>query len=182
MNQLFAPWRIEWLEGDDHEADFDGCTFCALHEGNDTDHRVLVRGEYTYAVLNAAPYSPGHILIVPYEHTATYHQLDPDTLLECALLQQKTIEAVQENFHPHGMNIGMNLGEAGGASIPDHLHVHVVPRWQGDTTFMPVLADTKTIPEALDATYERLHETFASFDDTKLTGSEGAVRFSPEHL
>jgi ATP adenylyltransferase len=119
----------------------------ATVEGNDTNYRVLIRGEYTHAVLNVAPYSPGHVLIVPHEHTATYHRFDLDTLLECALLQQKTIEPVQESSYPHGVNVGTNLGEAGGASISDHLHVCVVPRWQGDTTFMPVLTDTKQYPK-----------------------------------
>ncbi|MFW6384420.1 MAG: HIT family protein [Halodesulfurarchaeum sp.] len=176
MDSVFAPWRIEWVERDT-EDDIEGCPFCVLPEREpDREARIVARNDAAFVILNNAPYNPGHAMVIPHEHGGEYHTLDEKTLLGHARLVQRTIEALQDALSPDGINTGLNLGDgAAGGSINDHVHTHVVPRWQGDTNFMPVISETKVIVEAIEDTYERLHESFAGLPDATDQGPEQAV-------
>jgi ATP adenylyltransferase len=134
-----------------------GCVLCAeASRERDEERFILYRGKWSFILLNLYPYNNGHIMVVPYEHTADLNELPVETLSEIMVLVRKSVNALNEAFAPAGFNIGMNLGRIAGAGIDDHVHMHVVPRWPGDTNFMPVLANTRTIPELLSETYERL--------------------------
>lgn len=176
MEQVFAPWRIEWVE---RETSFEGCVFCELwRETADREHLVLARSDRSFVLLNNYPYNPGHLMVVPSTHTGDYGALSGDELLDHARLKQRAMEALDAGLSPDGFNTGLNLGEGAGGSVGDHLHTHVVPRWTGDTNFMPVVADTKVIVEALDDTYDRLHTAFAEQDGTEVGSEDEAVRIT----
>jgi ATP adenylyltransferase len=163
MDQLFAPWRIDWVERDPDENTIDGCPFCVLPERDaDRESRIVARSERSFALLNNYPYNPGHLMIIPYRHIGEYETLGPADLLDHARLKQVAIDALDAGLDPDGLNMGMNIGDGAGGSIDDHLHTHIVPRWEGDTNFMPVIGETSVIVEAVDDTYERLHEGFAA--------------------
>jgi len=173
MDQLFAPWRIEWVEREDRNEDVDGCVFCALPEREGArESRVVAGSEHAFVLLNNYPYNPGHVMVIPRQHTGDYRDLDDEVLLDHARLKQRTFEAIETALSPDGFNAGLNLGNAAGGSIGDHLHTHVVPRWGGDTNFMAVVSETKVIVEAIDDTYDRLHAAFA--------GQEGATDRGPD--
>ena len=139
----------------------EGCVFCRLpDEGDDERVHILTRGERGFVLLNAFPYNPGHLMVAPFRHSGDPEELDVEELLELQRLLQESIRALRAEMQPHGFNIGMNLGRAAGAGIPDHLHWHVVPRWEGDSNFMPVIGQTKVLPELLDETYTRLGKHF----------------------
>ncbi|MFB6146784.1 MAG: HIT domain-containing protein [Halobacteriaceae archaeon] len=177
MEQLFAPWRIEWVERDG-DADGDGCVFCDLPErGDDREARVVARTERAYVVLNNYPYNPGHAMVVPHRHGGDYPDLPGPVAAEVVWLQQRTVAALRAALDPDAFNTGMNLGGGpSGGSIADHLHTHVVPRWAGDTNFMPVISDTTVIVEAVDETYDRLRDAFADLEGTTVAGEDDAVR------
>jgi ATP adenylyltransferase len=177
MDKVFAPWRIDWVERPDKNADIEGCVFCALPDlEDDRDNYVLARGEHAYVLLNNYPYNPGHAMVIPHEHTGDYRDLDAESLLAKERLLQRTIDAMDEGLSPDGYNVGYNLGGGpAGGSIADHLHAHIVPRWAGDTNFMPVIGDTKVIIEAVGDTYDRLHEAFAAQEGVRDEGPEQAV-------
>ncbi|HLN13448.1 MAG TPA: HIT domain-containing protein [bacterium] len=135
----------------------EGCIFCTLpREGRDREHGILYQGRRAYVILNAFPYNSGHLMVVPHRHVARPEQLTDEERLEVFHLMTAAMQAVTDVYRPEGYNAGMNLGRAAGAGIDDHLHLHVVPRWVGDTNFMPVLGETKVLPEDLTATYDRL--------------------------
>lgn len=174
MEQIFAPWRIEWVERDDPERD--DCVFCAFEaEDADRENRVVARSEHAFVLLNNYPYNPGHVMVIPARHTGDYTDLSEAELLDHARLKQRTLEAIETAFSPDGVNTGYNFGRGAGGSIEDHLHAHVVPRWEGDTNFMPVIGETKVIVEALEESYDRLYDAFADLDGDR-TGA-GAIRF-----
>ena len=176
MDQVFAPWRIEWVERDDKNADVDECVFCELPDrGDDRENLVVARNDHAVVMLNNYPYNPGHAMVIPRQHTGDYRDLDDDALLGHARLKQRTFDALETGLGPDGFNAGLNLGQGSGGSIDDHLHTHVVPRWEGDTNFMPVVGDTKVVVEALDDTYDRVHAAFAEQEGATTDG--GAVRF-----
>lgn len=180
MDQLFAPWRIEWIRREERNAAIDGCVFCALPEADaDRANRVVARSEHAYVLLNNYPYNPGHAMVIPYRHTGDYGDLPDEVLLDHARLKARTFEALESAFDPDGFNAGLNLGEGSGGSIADHLHTHVVPRWAGDTNFMPVVGDTKVIVEAVDDTYGALRGAFAEQDDAEAGDEDEAVLFQP---
>lgn len=157
MKQLWAPWRLEYIQAPRAE----GCIFCAkASDPNDEQSLVVWRGKQTFVMLNLFPYTSGHAMAVPYRHTADLDALLPEEVLELWDAVRRTVRALQHAFRPDGFNIGINLGRAAGAGIEDHLHVHIVPRWSGDTNFMPVLADVKVIPQHLRETYRLLREAF----------------------
>jgi len=161
MDQLFAPWRIQWVTRDDEE-EIDGCPFCVLPEREDArDALVVAENERAFVLLNNYPYSPGHAMVIPRRHTGDFGDLTDEELLAQARLKARTLAALEAAFGPDGCNTGMNLGQSAGGSIRDHLHTHVVPRWSGDTNFMPIVSDTKVIVEALEDSYDRLREAFA---------------------
>jgi ATP adenylyltransferase len=176
MEQIFAPWRIDWVERTERE--FEGCTFCALPdaEGTDREWNLLARGEDAYVLLNNYPYNPGHAMVIPHTHTGEYRDLDADALLAKERLVQRTVDAMETALGPDGYNVGYNLGDtAAGGSIGEHLHAHVVPRWEGDTNFMPTVSDTTVIVEAVTDTYDRLHEAFGEQDGVRVTEETAAV-------
>lgn len=161
MDQLFAPWRIDWVVREEPEAGGEGCVFCAIPEREDHREALLVaQAERSFVLLNNYPYNPGHALVIPRRHVEQYQDLEPRELLELNQLTQQTIRALETAMQPDGMNVGYNIGRGAGGSIP-HLHAHVVPRWEGDTNFMAVIDETKVIVQALDETYENLHDAFA---------------------
>jgi ATP adenylyltransferase len=134
-----------------------GCVLCEKHASNDDAASfVLCRGERAYVMLNLYPYNSGHLMVVPYEHTASLEDLDTATLTEMMLLTNRSLAALRETAAPDGFNVGVNLGRAAGAGICEHLHIHIVPRWDGDTNFMPVLGETRVIPQMLEDTYTQL--------------------------
>ena len=140
-----------------------GCIFCVKPADDQDDaHLIVGRSTHAYALLNLYPYNSGHLMIVPYLHTGDLAGLPPDIASDVMALTQKAIAALTVEYHPAGFNIGMNLGQVAGGSISEHLHLHVVPRWGGDTNFMPVTADTKVLPETLEQTYQRLRPRFRS--------------------
>ncbi len=134
-----------------------GCIFCEKPgQKCDEENLILYRGLLAFVILNAFPYSNGHLLVAPYEHTADLNDLQPAALLEMMDLTRRSINLLTRTFHPDGFNVGINMGRAAGAGIADHIHLHIVPRWNGDTNFMPVLADARVLPESLQQTYRRL--------------------------
>jgi ATP adenylyltransferase len=156
---LWAPWRIEYITGPK-----DGeCIFCAAAAASNEDpaHRPIDRTEHCLTIMNAFPYAPGHVMVAPVRHVASLEDLDPDEMLETMQLARRAILAIRSAMTPDGFNAGWNLGKVAGAGIADHLHLHVVPRWSGDTNFMPVLADTNVIPQALEATQAILAQAIA---------------------
>lgn len=143
-----------------------GCIFCVKPaEQRDTENLILHRGERAYVLLNLYPYNSGHLMVVPYQHTGDLATLPPDIGADVLALTQRSVAALTEEYHPQGFNVGLNLGEVAGGSISAHLHVHVVPRWGGDTNFMPVTAETKVLPETLDQTYQRLRPRFEAHSE-----------------
>ncbi len=157
--RLWAPWRLEYVQ---HADDQDGCVFCKAAAGDDESHLVLRRGEHAFALLNKFPYTSGHLMVAPYRHGAGLDGLDDAEALEVHRLVAAGIEALRAVYGPEGFNVGWNLGRVAGAGIVDHGHAHVVPRWGGDTNFMPVLADVRVIPEHLDETRRRLADAWRS--------------------
>ena len=176
MDQLFAPWRIEWVERD-APADADGCPFCRLPTiGDDQEALIVARSEHAYLLLNNFPYNPGHAMVIPFRHETHHQDLSDAELLDCERLVQRTLTAMETAMNPNGFNTGRNLGSAGGGSI-GHLHTHVVPRWHGDTNFMAVIDDTKVIVQAVAETYESLHTAFGEQPGAGHTSS-GAIQVS----
>jgi len=139
-----------------------GCVFCdALAAGDDPAHYIVRRGQRAFVILNTFPYTNGHTLIVPNQHVGDLVLLDSETLCEMTALTQEVIVALRRSTNPSGFNVGMNLGESAGAGIQDHVHIHVVPRWNNDTNFMPVLGDVRVVPESLADTYAKLTAALA---------------------
>jgi ATP adenylyltransferase len=150
---LWAPWRLEYVEGAEKA---DRCVFCEPDES-----LVVYRGEAAFVLLNRFPYTSGHLMVAPVRHVGDLIGLSEGEALEIHRLATRSVTALREEYSPDGHNLGWNLGRAAGAGIVDHVHLHIVPRWAGDTNFMPVLADVRVVPEALAATAERLRRRFA---------------------
>jgi ATP adenylyltransferase len=150
---------MEYIRAAQHETE--GCFLCdEPAAGEDERYFILARGDAAYVVLNIYPYNPGHLLVAPYRHTADLEDLRDDETLEMGRLLGRAVAALKEGMQPHGFNLGMNLSHMAGAGIPDHVHWHVVPRWGGDTNFMPILGETRVLPELLEDTYARLRPLF----------------------
>ena len=155
MNHLFATWRMDYVTAPKHE----GCIFCGFPaEERDKERYILYRGAECFVILNVYPYNPGHMMVAPYRHTNLYESLTCEEHADMSRLTAEAIRTLKRAMAPDGFNVGMNLGKTAGAGFADHLHLHVVPRWNGDNNFMPVVADTRVVPEALDATYVKLKE------------------------
>lgn len=153
MEYLWAPWRIEYIQ----MAAESGCILCRKpKESDDEANLLLFRGQHNFIILNAFPYNPGHLMVAPYRHVSNLQDFTDEEAMEHFDIIKKGISLLKEVMRPTGFNIGMNVGKVAGAGIADHLHTHIVPRWQGDTNFMPILSDTKVISEAVSATYGRL--------------------------
>jgi ATP adenylyltransferase len=155
MENLWAPWRMAFIEP--RTPPPPGCIFCTQPaDHQDEKHHILYRGERCFMMLNLYPYNNGHLMIAPFQHIGTLEELDAETLAEIMTQAQLALKALRLAMNPDGFNMGINQGKVAGAGFADHIHYHVVPRWQGDTNFMPVLADTKVMPEHLDTVYTKL--------------------------
>ena len=171
MDRMWSPWRSQHIATfkQDHTPDGEGSVFARIAaepSEHDADHFVLWRGERVFVVMNLYPYNNGHLLLVPFRQVADYRVLTAAEQREIATLTDRALGWLDAALQPDGYNVGMNQGLAGGAGIPDHIHVHIVPRWRGDTNFMPVTGETKVIPEGLRETYEKLREAVAAHRDT----------------
>ncbi len=159
MKHLWAPWRIQYIKGTPR----DDCIFCTLPaERRDRENHILHRGSLAFVMLNRFPYTSGHVMVVPYRHVADLDALNDEEALELFHHTTAAMDAIRQTYGPEGFNIGVNIGRAAGAGIIDHVHLHVVPRWVGDTNFMPVLGEVKVLPEDLAATYDRLAPAFGA--------------------
>jgi ATP adenylyltransferase len=182
IEYLWTPWRMTYIAGahpDDSSRDKDaqaaaqeadlpglqpqgensGCVFCdraRLSPDHDRASLILLRGDHNFIILNLYPYNSAHLMVVPYLHTADFASLDAETLDEMMLLVQRMVRVIGKEYKPQGYNLGMNLGNVAGAGVADHVHMHLVPRWAGDTNFMPIVGSTKVMPELLETTYDRL--------------------------
>jgi ATP adenylyltransferase len=153
MRQLWAPWRLEYIATADEQ---DGCLFCHAAVGDDDESLVVHRGRSAFVMLNKYPYASGHVMVAPLRHAGDLGALADEEALEIHRLAASSLGALAETFSPQGYNLGWNLGRIAGAGIVGHVHLHVVPRWAGDTNFMPVLADVKVLPEHLSETRRKL--------------------------
>jgi ATP adenylyltransferase len=157
MDQLWAPWRLSYVTTNKPDAQADGCFICqGLAADDDRANLIALRTPLSVVVLNKFPYNNGHLLIAPRAHKGTPHELSPEETLDIQSIICRCLAALDELMQPHGYNVGLNLGRAAGAGLPGHLHWHVVPRWNGDTNFMPVLADVRVIVQSLEAFYDLL--------------------------
>jgi ATP adenylyltransferase len=153
VKQLWAPWRLEYVAGADEQ---EGCIFCLADRGDDEERLVVHRGERGFVLLNKYPYASGHLMAAPRRHVGKFRELTDEEALELHRLAGQGLAALAETFAPQGYNVGWNLGRIAGAGVVEHVHLHVVPRWAGDTNFMPVLADVKVLPEHLTETRRKL--------------------------
>jgi ATP adenylyltransferase len=179
---LWTPWRMQYIsgaggsqldamdgegpseatykgKGKDPPTESTGCVFCdkvRVSPERDRDNLVLLRGERNFVILNLYPYNSAHLMVVPYEHTAHFTDLDTGATAEMMALLQRMVSIIGEEYKPEGYNLGMNIGKVAGAGVADHIHMHLVPRWAGDTNFMPIVGETKVMPELLETTYDRL--------------------------
>jgi ATP adenylyltransferase len=159
MDYLWTPWRYTYIAATTRDT---GCVFCnAAAAGDDKKNLIIFRGAKNFIILNAFPYTSGHVMIVPYAHVAELSAADPETLSEMMQLAQRVQLALESAYHPQGYNLGMNLGRAAGAGVVGHLHLHVLPRWAGDANFMTVVGETRVEPEDLSTTYEKLRKALA---------------------
>lgn len=163
MDRLWSPWRYQYIAaGGAADSESHTCVFCSLRDDPDNDETnfVLHRGAHNFIVLNIYPYISGHLLIVPFAHVGELDAADKETTDELMDLTKRCQTALREVYRPHGFNLGMNLGRSAGAGIVDHIHIHIMPRWMGDTNFMSAIGDTRVIPEDLPTTYQKLHGKF----------------------
>jgi len=160
MDYLWTPWRYRYVS---EARNVTGCVFCDLPAANrDEESLIVLRGANTFVILNRYPYTSGHVMIVPFAHTADFPGLDTATTAEIMLLAQRVQAALEGIYHPDGFNLGMNLGRSAGAGIADHLHLHLLPRWSGDTNFMTTVSETRMQPEELSTTYTKLRKALNS--------------------
>ncbi len=157
MDYIWAPWRIQYIQSEKPQ----GCILCEKpKQDNDAANYILYRGRYNFIMLNAYPYNPCHLLVAPYTHAADLTGLSPEERAEHIELLSHAVTVLREVLSPAGFNLGANLGKVAGAGIDDHFHSHIVPRWQGDTNFVPVFGDVRVIPQALEDTYKMLAGKF----------------------
>ena len=154
---LWTPWRMEYVKGV-VKGEARGCLFCKVQGMEDEEALIVYRGQYNFVMLNAFPYNTGHIMIVPYRHVSSIEKLNDNELLEAMRITKKVMRALRKLYSPDGFNLGWNVGRAAGAGIPDHVHLHLVPRWVGDANFMLTVGHTKVLPEALNETWRVLRE------------------------
>jgi ATP adenylyltransferase len=161
LEHLWAPWRGEYVKGLRGDEEESGCLFCELQKKEDEEALILARTEHSFAVLNRYPYNSGHLMAAPLRHVGELEDVKDDENLDMQRLLQRCIRAIKEAMGPDGFNLGMNLGRVAGAGVPDHLHWHVVPRWNGDTNFMPITGKTKVLPEKPEATLVLLRDLWS---------------------
>ncbi|HRZ39857.1 MAG TPA: HIT domain-containing protein [Candidatus Omnitrophota bacterium] len=171
MDKLWAPWRSQYLTAiTDKKSKTKKCLFCRIaEEQDDRKNAIFVRREHCYAVLNIFPYNNGHSLVVPYRHVSDLSRLNEEEKLEFFALIDHVKGLMVRELNPDGFNIGMNIGKAAGAGVPDHIHMHIVPRWLGDVNFMPVISETKVISQSLNELYKRLSAAHKAAENKKKT-------------
>jgi ATP adenylyltransferase len=163
MNHLYSPWRMPYIESDRSEA---GCIFCErLKEEDGPQNLIFHRGPNSFAILNRFPYNNGHLMIVPYEHVPTIEDLEAQVLSELMAHTAKAVAVLREEYGAESFNVGINIGEAAGAGVAEHVHIHVLPRWPGDTSFLTVTTGTRVLPEALDRTYRRIRAGWENVEE-----------------
>jgi ATP adenylyltransferase len=159
MKVLWSPWRMEYILSEKSK----GCIFCELpREDNDRNNLILYRSLHTFVIMNRYPYNNGHIMVVPYLHADSLDTLQEDSMLDFMRVTQRAVRAIRKAFMPEGFNIGINIGKIAGAGMEEHMHLHMVPRWAGDTSFMTVFDEVRVIPEHIMSTYDKLHAAFHS--------------------
>jgi len=158
MKKIFAPWRAAYIQSVEKTS---GCIFCVFPaREDDEDNLILFRGESCFVILNRYPYNSGHLMVVPYRHTAEYGSLNLGEVAEMHRLTSISMDVIKRTMNPEGFNLGINIGKVAGAGVVDHVHMHVVPRWNGDTNFMPVMGDVRVVPQSLEETYRIFKEAW----------------------
>jgi len=158
MKHLWSPWRMKYIESHKKE---DGCVFCIAQSMYDSpENLIALRGKHSYVILNRYPYTSGHLMVIPFDHVATLEGLDPDTRAEMMELTSRCTTVLREVYRTQAFNVGINMGEAAGAGVLGHVHIHIVPRWAGDTNFMTAVGATRVLPEALEDTYKKISSAF----------------------
>jgi len=158
MDYLWSPWRMEYIE---NPKDKNGCVFCnaqAMEDG--AENLIAYRGQFSFVILNRYPYTSGHLMAIPYQHSSTLKDLDAETRAEIMELTSRCTTVLTSIYQPQGFNVGINMGAAAGAGVEEHVHIHIVPRWSGDTNFMSSVGETRVLPEALEDTYKRVKAAF----------------------
>lgn len=158
MDYLWTPWRYAFVTTAHKIA---GCVFCEAPKRTDEEARIVFRGQHCFIIINAFPYTSGHVMVVPYEHLDQLQNLPDDAAREMMSLCQKTEAVLRELYNPEGVNLGMNIGKAAGAGIAGHIHMHVLPRWLADANFMSVVGETRVLPESLEETFTRMKQKFS---------------------
>ena len=159
--RIWAPWRLKYVKDASKDSEQE-CIFCAKPAAGDDEENLIVhRGERCFVILNLFPYTNGHLMVAPYEHVAALPEVDAETIAEMMALAQRSMRALEAAYDPHGYNVGFNQGRVAGAGVEHHIHMHVVPRWGGDTNFMPVIGQTRVLPELLAETFARIAPAFA---------------------
>lgn len=157
MKQMTTPWRRKYIEGHVKE---DGCVFCnaLARDERHADNLIVHRGQRAFVIVNLFPYTNGHLMVAPMDHQASLELLDAETRAEMMELISQAIVTLKNIYHPQAFNVGANIGKAAGAGVPDHVHMHIVPRWAGDSNFMSTIGETRVLPETVRETYERVRE------------------------
>jgi ATP adenylyltransferase len=158
IEQIWAPWRLQYIESAGKSERCIFCDFPAQGEAHDADNLIVHRSPYGFLILNAFPYSNGHLMVVPFRHTTSMEDYSDEELLDIMKLTRLSLRLLQSAYHPEGFNTGLNIGRVAGAGIANHLHWHIVPRWNGDTNFMTAVSGIRVIPERLENTYKRLRQ------------------------
>jgi len=161
MDYLWTPWRYAYVSGAQKAS---GCVFCDAAKEDDAKARIVHRGKFCFIILNTFPYTPGHVMVVPYAHVNELQKLPSEAANEMIALSQRMETVLRELYHPDGINLGMNIGKAAGAGIADHIHMHVLPRWVADSNFMTVVGEARILPETLEETWKRMTK---AMDDPK---------------
>lgn len=180
METLYSPWRTEFMTSHEQSTKPDDgseehCIFCRFPKENEDEKRyILEHGKYSYVIMNLYPYNPGHLLVIPYRHNHDYNTMTPEEFAEVMRFTQKGTAVLTELMHPHGFNIGMNVGKTAGAGIDSHLHMHVVPRWEGDTNFMPVFGGARVLSQSLPDTYKMIKKAWDAAGDGAGVKADGA--------
>jgi len=162
MDYLWTPWRYAYITTASKNEGKDGCIFCELPKLADEEAKIVYRGQHCYIILNSFPYTSGHVMVVPFAHLDELQKLPEAAAHEMMALTQKMERVLRQTYSPDGINLGMNIGRAAGAGVVGHVHMHVLPRWVGDTNFMTVVGESRVLPEALDVTYERIKRALDS--------------------
>ncbi len=176
MDHLYTPWRMQYLTEEKKTAN-DQCVFCGkahyVDEATDQAEWIVARSQFVYVTLNKFPYNNGHTMVIPYEHIGSMEDMSAEALIDMMLTLNHTLAAIRKIYNPHAFNIGANLGGAAGAGIPGHFHMHIVPRWAGDSNYLSIIGNTRVIPDLLDDTWRKLRDVWNSVDSPG-AGSAGS--------